>query len=161
MGGSTMDGYWEKRWTGFREGTVRIALEWDGGSAQAVIYDEGAPRTSEAFLAALPLEIPIFHVAWSGDMIMSTEPVLGIDVLDAENDVRLPWPGDIGWDPKVREITVTYNLAECKGPIGANTIVIFGQVDRGLSEFADFARRRRYEGMAKLRFLRLASDGAP
>lgn len=154
-----MDGYWEKRWTGFREGTARVALEWDGGRAEATIYDEGVPRTSRAFLDTLPLEIPIFHVAWSGDMVMSTDPVPGIDVLEAENDVRLPWPGDIGWDPKVREITVTYNLAECKGPTGANTIVVFGQVDVGLKEFARFGRGRRYEGMATLRFSRIAGEG--
>ncbi len=151
--------YWERRWTGYRQGTARIALEWDGGRAEALVYDEGAPNISRAFLDALPLEIPIFHVAWSGDMIMSTDEVPGIDVLEAENDVRLPWPGDIGWDPKVREITVTYNLAECKGPIGANTIVIFGQVDVGLAEFATFARRRRYEGVATLRFSPIEEGG--
>jgi hypothetical protein len=154
-----MDGYWEERWTGFREGSARIALEWDGGRAEAAIFDKRVPRISAAFLAALPLEIEMFHVAWSGDMIMSTEPVPGIDVLEAENDVRLPWPGDIGWDPKVREITVTYNLAECKGPIGANTIVIFGQVETGLRDLATFGRRRRYEGVATLRFSRIEGEG--
>jgi hypothetical protein len=146
--------YWESRWTGFRQGSERIAIEWDGGRAAALIYDEGAPIISTAFLAALPLEVPFFHVAWSGDMIMGVEAIPEIQVTEAENDVRLPWPGDIGWDPKIGELTITYNLAECKGPIGANTIVIFGKIESGLAEFVTFGRRRRYDGVANLRFSR-------
>ena len=148
--------YWERRWTGFRNGNERIIIEWDGGRAEARIFDEGAPITSKAFFEALPLEIPLMHVAWSGDMLMGTRP-LDIGVREAENDVRLPWPGDIGWDPKIGEITFTYNLAECKGPTGPNTIVIFGSIDTGLEEFARFARARRYEGVGAVRVSRSAA----
>jgi hypothetical protein len=142
-------GYWERRWTGYRHGGERLALEWPGGRAEAAVYDEGVPRISRAVLAALPLEVPVMHVAWSGDMLMGVEPI-DLGVPEAENDVRLPRPGDLGWDPKIGELTFTYGLAECHGPTGPNTIVIYGTIDAGLDEFAAFARARRYEGVGTL-----------
>jgi hypothetical protein len=148
--------YWEKTWSDFRLGKARARLTWDGGEADVVIYDEGTPSTANAVLAALPLEIPVVHVAWSGDMVMSTRG-FEIGVHDHEHHVRLVRPGDLAFDPKFGEITVTYGTAEARLPSGPNTLVVFGQIDTGLKEFAAWGRTRRFDGMGTL-MLRSLTD---
>ena len=137
--------YWEKTWTDFRSGTTRVRLVYEGGTATATLYDQGAPSTVAAVLAHLPFEIPVVHVAWSGDMVMSTRAYT-FDAPQMENAVHLPRPGDLGWDPKFGELTVTYGTAQCRLPSGDNTLVVFGQVGEGLEGLADWCRTRRFEG---------------
>lgn len=145
--------YWQKTWSDFRHGSVPITIAWDGGSAGVVLYDEGVPNTAEAFLAHLPLELPMVHVAWSGDMLMGAHSV-PIGVSAPENSTRLVRPGDLAFDPKYDEITVTYGTAEARLPSGPNTLTVFGAVSRGLDDLARWARARRFEGVAVLRFKR-------
>jgi hypothetical protein len=143
--------YWQRTWSDFRRGQQRIKLEWDGGSGEIAVYDEGAPKTSQAFLAILPVEIPVVHVAWSGDMVMGAKPVpIGVKV--EENLTRLVRPGDLAFDPKYDEITVTYGTAEARLPSGPNTLTVFGSVDHNLDLLAQWARARRFEGVGVLRF---------
>ena len=108
--------YWEKTWTDFRSGTTRVRLVYEGGAATATLYDQGAPRTVAAVVAHLPFEIPVVHVAWSGDMVMSTRAYT-FDARQMENAVHLPRPGDLGWDPKFGELTVTYGTGRMGGLI--------------------------------------------
>jgi hypothetical protein len=145
------DSWWfQRRWSSFRRGGLRLALAWDGGRAEGVLYDEGVPRTAAAVARALPLEVPVIHVAWSGEMCMGTETHdLGID--EAENDVRLVRPGDLTFDPKYGELGFVYGDAECRLPSGPNTVVVYGAVVAGLDELAAWARRRRFEGVGTLR----------
>ena len=142
-------GYWEARWTGFREGSTKLNLAWDGGSARAVAYEEGVPETTAAVLRLLPITVQVIHVAWSGDMLLTTEPV-HLGITHKENEVKNMMPGDLAFDPPIDEITFTYGVAECHMPIGPNTIVVFGQIVEGLEEFAAFSRARRYEGVGEL-----------
>jgi hypothetical protein len=132
-----------------------------------VLFDEGAPRTAAAVLAALPLEVPVVHVAWSGEMVMSARAYeLGAERENAvrenavrenavrENAVRLPRPGDLTWDPAAGELAFAYGTAECRLPSGENNVVVYGAVMQGLGEFAVFCRRTRFEGLAQLRIER-------
>ncbi len=116
-----------------------------------LIYSEGVPLTSEAFLAKLPLELPMVHVAWSGDMLMGAKSV-AIGVKAVENLTRLVRPGDLAFDPNYDEITVTYGTAEARLPSGPNTLVVFGSIVEGLDDFAKWARARRFEGIGLVRF---------
>jgi hypothetical protein len=143
--------YWQKTWASFRRGSRRLRVSWPGGNAVAQVFDEGAPITSAAFLARLPLEIQVVHVAWSGDMVMGAQPVpLGVEA--EENLTRLVRPGDIAYDPKYNEITVTYGTAEARLPSGPNTLTVFGALEQGLEEFARWGRARRFEGVGTVRF---------
>jgi hypothetical protein len=147
--------YWEKRWASFRQGTASIRLEWETGEARATIYDIGVPLTSSAILGALPIFVPVVHAAWSGDMLMSTRPY-EIDATKFENEVRLVRPGDLTWDPKFGELAFTYGTAECRLPTGPNTLVVYGSIaGDGLEGFAEFARRRRFDGVGELRMSRI------
>jgi len=143
--------YWQTTWSDFRRGSARLRMRWSGGSAEVLVYDEGVPLTSVALLNKLPLSLPMVHVAWSGDMLMGARPV-DIDVSAAENLTRLVRPGDVAFDPKYNEITVTYGAAEAKLPSGPNTLTVFATVVSGLDEFARWARARRFEGVGTVTF---------
>lgn len=134
--------YWQKTWSDFRRGSISIVMAWDGGEARIAIYDEGVPKTAQAFLARLPLVLPMVHVAWSGDMLMGAQSI-PIGTKEAENLTRLVRPGDLAYDPKYDEITVTYGTAEARLPSGPNTLTVFGTVATGLDTFARWARARR------------------
>jgi hypothetical protein len=143
--------YWQKTWSDFRRGSRRMAMSWEGGRAEIVVYDEGVPKTAAAILAKLPIELPMVHVAWSGDMLMGAHSV-PIGCNEAENQTRLVRPGDIAFDPKYDEITVTYGTAEARLPSGPNTLTVFGSVIEGLEGFGRWARARRFEGVGVVRF---------
>jgi hypothetical protein len=141
--------YWEKTWSDFRRGSTRICVAWPGGEAGAVLYDAGVPETVRHLVAHLPLAVPMVHVAWSGDMLMSTR-AYDIGTRAEENRVRLVRPGDLAWDPKFGELTVTYGTAEARLPSGPNTLVVYGAVVEGLAALAAWARARRFEGQGEL-----------
>jgi hypothetical protein len=143
--------YWQKTWSDFRRGTRRVAMNWEGGRAEVVVFEEGVPKTAAAFLARLPIELPMVHVAWSGDMLMGARSV-PIGCNEAENQTRLVRPGDVAFDPKYDEITVTYGTAEARLPSGPNTLTVFGSVIDGLEGFGRWARARRFEGVGLVRF---------
>jgi hypothetical protein len=140
--------WWRERWESYRRGSVPLSVSWDGGQARAVLFDEGTPQTVAALTRVLPLEVPMVHVAWSGEMVMSAESYdLGAP---AENAVRLPRPGDLTWDPDAGELAFAYGAAECRLPSGENTVTVFGSIVDGLDQFVEFCWRRRFEGIATL-----------
>ncbi len=138
--------YWEKTWSDFRQGNRRIRLTWDGGEAIAEVYDVGVPETTTAILENLPLSVPVVHVAWSGDMVMSAKS-FDIPAKKEENQTRLPRPGDLTWDPKYGELCFVYGTAEARLPSGPNTLVVYANVMENLEELARFCRARRSEGL--------------
>lgn len=157
MSGDAPDTWWfQRRWSDFRRGTVQVEVEWDGGRARGVLYDEGVPLAAAAVAAALPLDVPVVHVAWSGEMCMGTE-TYELGVAEAENRTRLVRPGDLTLDPKFGELGFVYGDAECRLPSGPNTVVVYGAVVDGLEELASWCRRRRFEGLGVLR-LALATN---
>jgi hypothetical protein len=143
--------WWTEQWERSRQGAHPIVVEFDEGEARGLLYDRGTPKTVAAFREKLPLTIAIVHVAWSGDMVMGAARIdLGLS--EQEDATRLPRPGDLGYDPKFRELTLTYGTAECRLPSGPNTISVFGQFSEQLSALADYCRRRRFQGIGELRF---------
>lgn len=141
--------FYEKKWNNSRRGSRKVTLRWASGRATALLYDAGTPKTVQAVLKALPITMPMIHVAWSGEMLVAAQSY-ELDQPEFENEVRLVRPGDLGWDPKFGELTVTYGTAECKLPSGPNNLVVFGQVVEGLEDLAGWARERRFKGVADL-----------
>jgi hypothetical protein len=142
--------YWEKTWNSFRRGTRRIKLSWEGGEAVALIYDEGVPETAAAVLKSLPLDVPVVHAAWSGELVMSAGP-FAIPAHREENRTRLPYPGDLTWDPKYGELCFVYGTAEARLPSGENTLVVYGHVLENLEQLVGFCRERRFKGLGTIR----------
>jgi hypothetical protein len=146
---SASDWFYEKKWNNFRSGNRLAVLRWETGTANVLLYDKGTPNTVAAIAALLPVTMPMIHVAWSGEMLMAAQSY-EVKQPIYENEVRLVRPGDLGWDPKFGELTVTYGIAECKLPSGPNNLVVFGSVVDGLDELAAWARERRFKGVADL-----------
>ena len=142
--------YFRRRWDGFGSGERLVRLTFAAKQATARLYDKGVPQTCCQILAHLPLTVPVVHVAWSGDMVMSAQP-FNIGPREPENAVRLPRPGDLTWDPKFGEICFAYGTAEARLPSGENQLVVFGQVEEGLEQLAVFCRARRFEGIGEIR----------
>ena len=142
--------YWDEHWNKTRLGSTEVRLEWEGGQSVGRLFDEGVPESVAGLIQLLPLEIPVIHVAWSGEMIMSTR-AYDLGIKHKENETRLPRTGDISWDPFFGEIAFTYGTAECKMQTGYNTIAILGQLKTGLDEFEAFCRARRFEGTGQVR----------
>jgi hypothetical protein len=142
--------WFQRRWSDFRRGSRRIVLAWDDGRADGVLYDEGVPATAAGVAAVLPLALSVVHVAWSGEMCMSTSTT-DIGVTEQENEVRLVRPGDLTFDPKFGELGFVYGDAECRLPSGPNTVVVYGALEANLEGFAAWCRRRRFEGVGDLR----------
>ena len=151
--------YWQRTWDYFRHGDARVRLIWPGGEGVLRLYDAGVPDTVAAFLDRLPLDLPVVHVAWSGDMVMGAEAV-PLAIAAEENRVRLVRPGDLAYDPKHGEVTLTYGTAEARLPSGPNTLTVIGTLCQGLPAFALWARARRFEGVGTLRFERLTTEAA-
>lgn len=146
--------YWDQHFNSSRKGSRGVVLEWEGGRAEGVLFDVGAPRTAGAVAEVLPLTIPVIHAIWSGDMIMSTKS-FDLGFREKENEVRLPRVGDLSWDPNFGELAFTHGTAECRMPTGFNTVVVYGSLHSGLDELAAFGRARRFEGLGEVE-LRLA-----
>ncbi len=143
--------YWAER-SNYRRGDRPIKIRWQGGEAGGVLYDVGVPITAQAIAAALPLSVPVVQVAWSGDMLMGTK-AYEIDAHEMENETRLVQPGDLAWDPKFEELTFCYGPAEAYLPSGPNTLVVYGAITENLSGFAEFCRRRRFEGVGQIELI--------
>jgi hypothetical protein len=101
--------YFRKKWDDFRRGDLKVELRFDGQRAVARLYDLGVPETVRMLTAQMPFAVPVVHVAWSGDMVMSAQP-FDFGPTEAENAVRLPRVGDLTWDHKVGEICFTTAL---------------------------------------------------
>jgi hypothetical protein len=150
--------WWAEHWETARRGAFPMAVTFADGEAAGVLFDIGTPKTVAAFRKRLPFVMPVIHVAWSGDMVMGTER-LELGVSEQENLTRLPRPGDLAYDPKFQELTLTYGTAECRLPSGPNTITVIGQVTEGLEALAKFCRMRRFAGVGDLRFQERVGDG--
>jgi hypothetical protein len=88
--------YFRKKWDDFRRGDLKVELRFDGQRAVARLYDLGVPETVRMLTAQMPFAVPVVHVAWSGDMVMSAQP-FDFGPTEAENAVRLPRVGsDLG-----------------------------------------------------------------
>ena len=84
----------EKRTLSFRDRKIvcgSTPLD-EATSAIARLYDQGVPETCRQILAHLPLTVPVVHVAWSGDMVMSAKS-FQFGPLEPENVWR-NWPAD-------------------------------------------------------------------
>lgn len=142
--------YWDEAWNKAREGSFAIKAEWDGGQAEGVLFDVGAPRTAAGVIDLLPVEIPVVHVAWSGDMVMSV-PAFDLGFKEKENQARITRVGDLSWDPDYGELAFTYGTVECRMPTGPHAVVVYGSLTTGLDELAKFCRARRFEGVGTIR----------
>jgi len=138
----------------------RIAVELDGVSVTAVLYEDKAPVTVAKLWECLPFEDRVTHAKWSGDMF-HTNAELPIELDTAqwtfgmENPVGFQAPGDIVYLPSAQEIAIAYGEARFAWVIGAMMVSALGRIEGDLTEFAKKGERLQWEGAKRLVLRRL------
>lgn len=130
----------------------RIAVEFDGKSFDAVLYDERAPIICGNIWNALPLEGKATNTKWSGDMLR-----LWVEIpepQERENMSELQNPGDIIFLHKWNGLRFVYGQARMGGPSGAHPTPLVGRMLDGVTALAALGRRVEWEGAATIRVRR-------
>lgn len=129
-----------------------IALDFDGQTLRAELWDERAPVLCGRIWEALPLEGQVTNTIWSGEMLR-----LWVEIPEPEQleNVRvLHHPGDILFVPRWNGLRLVYGQAMMRGPAGAHPVPVVGRVTDTLAPLREFARRIEWEGARTLRVRR-------
>lgn len=92
----------------------RIALSIDGVTATAVLHEDRAPKASERFWNALPMEETLRHVRWSGNAGYFLSAALRDPAFPLENRCSMYAPGTINFRPEHGEVAIAYGEAQAR-----------------------------------------------
>jgi hypothetical protein len=118
----------------------------------AELLEEEAPRTCEAFLAALPIEGRVIQARWSGEAVWFPMDDLGIDV-EQENATCHPSRGDLLYYPggeSEREMLIPYGSAIFSSKVGLLRGNHFATVVEGGDMLGEMGRRAQWEGAQEI-----------
>jgi len=135
----------------------RFEIDFAGERCGGVLLENAAPRTAAAFWGLLPYTGTMIHCAWFGHAAFYLDrielPGLGLDL---ENRSTRLSPGDVIWDPHIKEITFAYGrhamvnfpttIYAADGTPHPNQACIFARITENLEDFAVACKRLRYEG---------------
>jgi hypothetical protein len=134
----------------------RFEVEIEGETFGGVLLEKAAPKTCQAFWNILPYRGHVIHCAFFGHAAFYLDriemPSLGLEL---ENRSTRLAPGDLIWDPYIKEITWAYGRhAEMRFPTTLwfgdrphpNQGCIFARIVDNLDGFALMCKRLRYEG---------------
>ncbi|HLW46607.1 MAG TPA: DUF3830 family protein [bacterium] len=145
-----------------------IAIELDGVSVRAVLYEDRAPITVGKLWECLPFEDRVTHAKWSGGMFhTNTELPIDLDVarfpFGMENPVGFQTPGDIVYLPAIRELAIAYGEARFSWVTGAMLVTGLGRIEDDLAAFAGKAERLQWDGAKTLVLRRIdaRTDATP
>lgn len=140
----------------------KIKIEFErGGTFEAIMLEEEAPETTNVVWNSLPVEFPIKHAGWSGQVIFGfVDKKFNI----VENPKRILQPGDITFDPHFlptgpankrtpNEIIIAYGYKNLiYASVGYPKMVNhFATITKGdLNELAEIGTRIREKGMEKV-----------
>ena len=119
----------------------------------AEILEEEAPRTCEAFLAAMPIEGRVIQARWSGEAVWFPMDDLGIDV-EQENATCHPSRGDLLYYPggfSEKEMLIPYGSVCFSSRVGQLQGNHFATIVDGAERLGEMGRRVLWEGSQKIR----------
>jgi hypothetical protein len=154
------DAWWYDRFEiplGVPADAKRFELELLGERFGGVLLENAAPRTARAFWEMLPYAGTMIHCAWFGHAAFYLDrielPGMGLEL---ENRSTRLAPGDVIWDPYIKEITFAYGrhamvnfpttIYGADGTPHPNQACIFARIVENLEGFAVACKRLRYEG---------------
>ena len=154
------DAWWYDRFEiplGVPADAKRFELELAGERFGGVLLENAAPRTAQAFWEMLPYSGTMIHCAWFGHAAFYLDRIdLSGMGLELENRSTRLAPGDVIWDPYIKEITFAYGrhamvnfpttIHGSDGTPHPNQACIFARVVENLESFAVACKRLRYEG---------------
>lgn len=130
----------------------RIRVVVDGVVAEARLFDDLAPKTTQALWDALPIRDRTIQARWSGDA-WRTEgnyPLLPEDA-PVENLAGRLSAGDIiyypGYKSQLLKIAIAYGQSQWLAPFMVPiNVALIGKIDTNLDGFVDRCSRIIFEG---------------
>lgn len=132
--------------------TKRIRIRVDGATAEAVLFEDKAPKTTAALWDCLPIQDRTIQTRWSGDawrtegnheLLTEGDPVENVaDRLNAGDIIYYP-----GYRSKLIKIGIAYGSAKWLAPFMVPIDVAhIGKIDTNLDEFVKRCERIIFEG---------------
>ncbi len=146
---------WEKAYSQFRRVVYpspdgrKFEIILNGVKAKGILLDKAARKTCDALWKSLPIKGYVVHASWSGEMIRYLEEV-DIPVSEYENAMCRCVPGNITYDPKLKELALGYGLNDFRLPQGPISITICGMITENLDEFAKMCTRTKLQGALEM-----------
>jgi len=130
-----------------------FTLTFEGSSvaATAVLMEQDAPRTCNAFWKALPVKLEAVHSSWSGECIIIVP--CGVETEKdylPENQTIYIGPGEIALYTPVQELLVFYGRGQPRWRNGPCPSTVFARITDGLDAFSQMCRKLPKEGAKRL-----------
>lgn len=130
-------------------GDRKFEITLNGVSARGQLLDQAAPKTCAALWSCLPLKRQVIHASWSGEMCRCLEDV-DLPVAEYENAMGHCSPGNLTYDPRLKELGWAYGVNEFRLPQGPLSISICGMITENLEGFAKMCLRTKLEGVLQM-----------
>lgn len=127
----------------------KIEIILNGVKAKGILLDKAAPKTCDALWKSLPIKGYVIHASWSGEMIRYLGAV-HIPVSEYENTMCRCVPGNITYDPKLKELALAYGLNDFRLPQGPISLTICGMITKNFEEFGRMCSRTKLQGVLKM-----------
>jgi hypothetical protein len=142
----------------------RIRIHVDQVVAEAELYEDKAPLTTEALWGALPISDRTIQTRWSGDA-WRTEGNYELRPVGApvENIAGRLSPGDIifypGHEHNLIKVGIAYGQAQWLAPFMVPIdVALIGHIDTNLEGFVERCARLIFEGPMTVRIERIERD---
>lgn len=134
-----------------------IELRIGEAFARAVLWDDLAPNTVAALLAALPLEVPLQHCKWSGNACFAHVSGGAMAALSGlESPVVSLYPGVLAVRPPAAgapaaELLIAHGDAEYRWPDGRRQVTPVGELEPGARALLDALAATAVKGRTTIR----------
>lgn len=128
-----------------------------GVTARAILWPDFAPKSVDALIRSLPLELPLQHCKWSGPACFAEIAGGALAAVAAlENPVVSIYPGVLALRPPTPtlphgELLIAYGDAEYRMPDGRRFVTPLGELESGSEAFFAALGRTAIEGRTTIR----------
>jgi hypothetical protein len=125
----------------------RVEIEIAGVIVTAVLLEELAPRTTNAFWEILPIEQTLRHVRWGGNGAYVIERKLRDEALfPLENRIAYYFPNTIALKPEHGELAFSYGQSQARSLAGNGWAAHFANIEGDTTAFLDVLAKTQREG---------------
>ena len=133
----------------------RVRVTLDGVETVARLHEDVAPETVARLWAALPIELTLRHVRWSGDAGYILIRQLADTQQRVENAISFYPPASIAFRPEHGEMAFSYGQAQARDHAHtASWACHLGTLETNVSAFLAKVEATRAEGGKRMRMTR-------
>ena len=128
----------------------RIELAADGVTAVARLMEAAAPKSTQRFWEALPIEESMRHVRWGGNCAYILSQSLRDPEFPFESRISFYDRGTISLKPQHGEIALSYGQAQARDPRGTGWATPLAVLEDNVEPFLEVLARTQHEGVKHL-----------